>query len=314
MKTEFKYIAEITENEFKTQVVLPFINEEGRPCVLIRNAVEKFNLQSGSTDNLEYRLNTVVEHKNNKYYFHIISCTKNDGYSKEQFSIVYTYLFKSIIEPKTDFEIGSLINSLEQLFKITPEKDRFELQLGVFGELLFIDYLFNNSCPRIISCYHSNFFSKHDLEIDRNNRIEVKTTIGGKRIHHFSHDQIFRKDVNVYIASSLLEESEEGVSLYEMFENIISKATNPKDILHFGQLKGYCGVSETNPGPCFSYKKGLNDLKIFNAHNLPHLVEGEIKGISNIKYDVDCSTSLEENTHDFINLLNDLLDKKETNN
>ena len=44
MKTEFKYIAELKEEEFETQTVLPFTNEEGRPCVLIRNAIEKQNV------------------------------------------------------------------------------------------------------------------------------------------------------------------------------------------------------------------------------------------------------------------------------
>lgn len=314
MKTEFKYIAELTEEEFKNNVVLPFTNEEGRPCVLIRNAVEKQNLQIGSTDNLEYRLNTVVNHKNENYYFHIISCLKDDGYSKEQFSIAYSYLFKSINEPKSDFEIGSLINSLEQLFKTTPEKDRFELHVGVFGELLFLDYMDKNGCQNILDSYHSNFFSKHDLEIDSKNRIEIKTTVSGKRIHHFSHDQIFRNDINVYVVSNVLEESEEGVSLNEMFDKIISKLNNPKSVLIFGQLKGFCGISESNPGPSFSYEKALSDLKIFNAYNLPHLTNNETKGISKISYDVDCSTSLEENTYDFVKLVSTLLEKKEAQN
>ena len=70
MKTEFKYIAELKEEEFETQTVLPFTNEEGRPCVLIRNAIEKQNVLSGATDNLEYRLNTVVTHNEKMYFYH----------------------------------------------------------------------------------------------------------------------------------------------------------------------------------------------------------------------------------------------------
>lgn len=310
MKTEFKYIAELKEEEFETQTVLPFTNEEGRPCVLIRNAIEKQNVLSGATDNLEYRLNTVVTHNEKRYFFHIVSCTKDDGYSKEQFSIAYTYLFKSIKEPKSDFEIGSLINSLEQLFKITPEKDRFKLHLGVYGELLFLNYMLEHGCSDIISSYHSNFFSKHDIEIDRLNRIEIKTTVGGKRIHHFSHDQIFRKDVNVYVVSNILEESEEGVSLNELFEKVISKIINAKALLWFGQLKGFCGISSSNPGPSFSYDKAISDLRVFNSKALPHLEVEVTKGISNISYDVDCATAEEENTDDFVAFINKLIEPK----
>lgn len=310
MKTEFIYFAEITEKDFEEKHVLPFTNEDGRPCVLIRNSTDKQNILTGSTDNLEYRLNTVITRNEKRYFFHIISCIKNDGYSKEQFAIAYNYLFKSIDEPKSDFEIGSLINSLEQLFKITPEKDRFKLHVGVYGELLFLDDMIKMGCSDIISSYHSNFFSKHDLEIDRLNRIEIKTTVGTKRIHHFSHDQIFRNDVKVYVVSNLLEESEEGVSLNEIFEKIISQTTDPKSILWLGQLKGYCGISNNNSGPSFSYEKAINDLRIFDAKDLPHLEIKDEQGITNISYDVDCSLSEELELQQFVNEINILINNK----
>lgn len=69
MKTDFKYIADLTEPEFEQQVVLPFIDENGRQCVLIRNSIEKKNILIGTTDNLEYRLNTVVTHNGKSYFF-----------------------------------------------------------------------------------------------------------------------------------------------------------------------------------------------------------------------------------------------------
>ena len=120
MKSEFKYVADISNETFETENVLPFINEEGKPCILIRNSKNKTNILKGSTDNLEYHLNSTFYKGDKVYYFHMISCLKSDGYSKEQFEIAYEYLFKSLNEPKSDFDIGSLINSLEQLFKITP--------------------------------------------------------------------------------------------------------------------------------------------------------------------------------------------------
>ena len=304
MKTEFKYFSDISDEDFEINVVLPFINEEGRPCVLIRNAVEKCVLVSGSTDNLEYRFNTTVNKDGKNYYFHIISCLKDDGYSKEQFFIGYNYLFKEIEEPKTDFDLGSLINSLEQLFKVTPEQDRYKLHIGVFGELLFLDDMLKMGCSDIISTYHSNFFSKHDLELDRYNRIEIKTTLGPDRIHHFSHDQICRTDINVYVASCILEESKEGVSLNELFESVMERTNNPSALLWLGQLKGFCGISEENAGPSFSYEKAINDIKVFKANDLPHLDEINKPGVTNISYDVDCNLSEELDLSSFVRTIN----------
>ncbi len=310
MKNEFKYVSDISNETFETNVVLPFLNEEGRPCILIKNSKNKENIVEGSTDNLEYHLNSLFIKDEKRYYFHMISCLKSDGYSKEQFNIAYEYLFKTMDSPKSDTEIGSLINSLEQLFKVTPEKDNFKLLLGVYGELLFVLFAHNCGCNEILTKYHPNFFSKHDFEIDRYNRIEVKSTVDSKRIHHFSHDQIFREDVNVYVVSIILEESSEGVSLNELFEKVLEFSFDPKTTLWLGQLKGFCGVSKENPGPSFSYEKALQDLKIFNATDLPHLKLEGINGITNVSYNVDCSMSDNLDTAVFINKINKIIENK----
>ena len=309
MRSEFKYYSDINIEEFENDIVLPFYDEDGRPCVLIRNSKKKQTVTEGSTDNLEYHLNSVFYKDDTPYYFHLISCVKDDGYSKEQFSIVYDYLFKTMDCPKSDYEIGSLINSLEQLFKITPEKDLFKLHTGVYGELLFTLYAYECGCSQILSKYHSNFFSKHDFELDRYNRIEVKSSISSKRIHHFSHDQIFRTDVNVYVVSILLEESTEGVSLNELFEKVVSISSDPKIILWLGQLKGYCAITKENPGPAFSFDKAIHDMKVFNAKELPHLEIDGTNGISNVSYDVDCSTTDNMIFDNFMHVINNIINK-----
>lgn len=308
MKNEFKYYSDISIENFEKNVVLPFINEDGKSCILIRNSKNRQNVIKGSTDNLEYHLNSIFTKDGKQYHFHMISCVKADTYSKEQFTIAYEYLFKTMTTPKSDLEIGSLINSLEQLFKVTPEKDRFKLLLGVYGELLFLIHANECGCHEILSKYHSNFYSKHDFEIDRYNRIEVKTSVDAKRIHHFSHDQIFRNDVNVYIVSILLEESSEGVTLNELFDIIFNLTDDSQIMFKIAQLRGFCGISKEKPGPAFSYNKALNDLKIFRANDLPHLDIDDVKGISSVSYNVDCSMADAIKIEDFIYNVNNLID------
>ena len=310
MKSEFKYVADISNETFETENVLPFINEEGKPCILSRNSKNKTNILKGSTDNLEYHLNSTFYKGDKVYYFHMISCLKSDGYSKEQFEIAYEYLFKSLNEPKSDFDIGSLINSLEQLFKITPEKDLFKLQTGVYGELLFVLYGSENGIKHLLTKYHSNFFSKHDLELDRKNRVEIKSTVGSKRIHHFSHDQLVRKDINVYVGSILLEESSEGTTLNELFEKVLELSDDPKTTLWLGQLKGFCGVSNQNPGVSFALDKAKQEIKLFKADDLPHIDIGDVNGVTNISYDVDCSLGDNLDTSEFVDLVNKILMNK----
>lgn len=309
MKTEFKYIAEISNETFKKENVLSFINEDGKPCILIRNSRKKTNIIKGTTDNLEYHLNSVFYKDDLPYYFHMISCNKTDGYSKEQFEIAYEYLFKSLKEPKSDFDIGALINSLEQLFKVTPEKELLKLHIGVYGELFFILFSYENGADKILTKYHSNFYSKHDLELDSKNRIEIKSTVGSKRIHHFSHDQLVRNDINVYVSSIILEESSEGVSLDELFEMALEISDDPKTTLWLGQLKGFCGISKQNEGPSFSIDKARQNIKFFKASNLPHLIFDSVDAVTNIAYDVDCSFGNNIETFQFIAEINSIINK-----
>lgn len=310
MKNEFKYISDISTEHFVNEVALPFINEEGRQCILVRNNSNKQNTERGSTDNLEYHLNSIFYHEAKPYYFHMISCLKDDTYSKEQFAIIYEYLFKPLKEPQSDFEIRTLIGSLEQFFKVTSEKDVRKLHTGVYGELLFVLCSFENGIKKILDKYHNNFFSKHDVEITRTDRIEVKSTVSSRRIHHFSHDQIVRKDINVFVASVLLEESSEGVSLNELFDEVFAISNSAEANIWLGKLKGYCGISKENRGPAFSFDKAKGDLKIFEAVDLPHLLGGEQNGITNISYDVDCSLASDILFSQFVEIINSLISEK----
>jgi hypothetical protein len=305
----YRYIGDITQEEFETAPVLPFKSEDGKPCLMIRNSREKTTLQTGQTDNLEYHLNSTINKDGKSYCFHVISCLKDDGYSKEQFAIAYEYLFKKIRYPQSDVDLSKLISSLEQLFRVTPEADKKKLHIGVFGELLFLLYVYDNGYKEILTKYHSYFYSKHDIEIDGHNRIEIKSTTEPSRIHSFKHDQLFRQDINVYVGSLILEYSQEGTSLFTLFEKIMSLITDPDDLLAMGALKAMCDISEEKPGPAFSLERAISQIKIFKSDDLPHLTNGFVNGVSNISYDVDCALADDIPIKDFIRCLSSLTKK-----
>jgi hypothetical protein len=237
---------------------------------------------------------------------HIVVCAKTDSFSKEQFEVAYEYLFKKINVPQSDIDLNKLIVSLEQLFKITSGSEKTKIQIGAFGELLFLLYVYNNGYTKILEKYHSSFYSKHDIEINEKVRIEIKTSATSTRIHRFKHDQIFRDDVKVFVGSLLLEQSKEGMSLYTLFEKIMSLINNSEQLLEIGAIRGMCGVSEDKPGPSFSYDRAISQIKIFRAEDLPHINIGFINGITNIAYDVDCELADTIKIEDFVNYLNSL--------
>lgn len=285
---EFKYITELNKLEFEENSVIPCKMEEYN-CILIKNKYKKSFASIRRTDNLEIKFNTVVSSDDEIYYVHIIKSNKNDYLSNAQFSIIYDYVFKKICNPIDEQELSGLINSLEEYFRITPESDSHDLQIGVYGELLTVKNMYENGYSNITKKYHKNFFSKHDIEISRELRLEIKTTENKNRIHHFSHDQISRKDIKVYVVSVLLESSEEGTSLYDLFEQVIELYNDADAVFELRKLMKKCSVTQESKGLVFAIKKSIMDTKYFSAQELPQLYGDIPNGLTNIEYNVDCS-------------------------
>ena len=173
---------------------------------------------------------------------------------------------------------------------MTPEKNKRDIQIGVFGELLTIKYLYDIGYQAIVDKYHTNFYSKHDVEISSKLRFEVKATTSEKRIHHFKHNQIMRKDVSVVVSSVLLEESKEGLSLRELFDLVMPLFTNPDSQFALKKLMIRCGLDNKEyNGMSFSFEKALDDIRFYDVNSLPRIDKDSFDGIYNIEYDVDCS-------------------------
>ena len=56
---QYKYIGNITREEFINNTVIVCINEEGRPCILVKNAISKTITRSFDTDNLGIKLKSI---------------------------------------------------------------------------------------------------------------------------------------------------------------------------------------------------------------------------------------------------------------
>ncbi len=288
---QYKYISQITQNELEENVVVPCLNEDGFPALLIRNAVEKKISSSFNTDNINIKLNAVLWLEDTEYHFHIITAVRNDITFKRYFDIVYEYVFMCISEPMRDTDLSVLIESIDEYFKITPARELKNLQIGVFGELLCIKQLYDSGYTDITEKYHKDFYSKHDIEISDNIRLEIKTTSTEKRIHRFSHNQISRSDLKVYVASAMVEVVQEGISLFDMFQLIISLYSNPESIFALKKLMKKCNVSEENHGFSFAMQHAIDNLKFFEVSQLPQIDSDIPNGVSGITYDVDCSLS-----------------------
>ena len=301
---KFKYISNITEDELNDNYVISCINENNMPCILVKNSLVKTVTNFYSTDNLEVKFNSVLESNGNSYYFHIITSKRNDLLSNKQFETVFDYIFNKIETPVDEDELNSLFGSIEEYFRITPDPNNKKTQIGLFGELLTVKYLYQNGYQNVVNKYHKNFFLKHDIEINNELRIEIKATTSSNRIHTFKHDQIRRKDVDVIVSSLLLEEAQEGLSLFNLFEQIININTDYENIFSLYKLMKSCGLDEDHQGVVIAEDQAILNLKFFNAADLPQLDIDSVDGVSKITYDVDCTFAAPIPINNVIDLLN----------
>lgn len=286
---QYKYIGNITREEFINNTVIVCINEEGRPCILVKNAISKTITRSFDTDNLGIKLNSVLIWENSEFYYHIIVLKDNNNETIKNFELIYDYIFKKFDDPVEDYELIYLINSIDELFRITPEQQNKERQIGLIGELLVVKDLFCKGVEKVFKKYHKNFNSKHDIEFSDKLRMEVKTTSSDQRLHQFRHDQLSRNDITVLVASVLVEEAQEGTTLFDLFQLVIEMCPEPDTRFGLNKLMKQFAVTEEKPGISFSLSKAEESIQYYRAVDLPMIREEIPDGISKISYTVDCA-------------------------
>ena len=104
----------------------------------------------------------------------------------------------------------------------------------------------------------------------------------------------------------MLEQSKEGCSLLDLFNEVIKLYSNADSIFALQKLMKRCGVGDENAGLRFAMEKAYNDFKVFDAKSLPKIELDAPNGVTNIKYDVDCSLAENMNIADFISKIETL--------
>jgi len=275
------------EETINKNIVIGFDNENRR-TLLIKNSVSSGENPIFKTDYFLLKTNITILVENEEIgNYHILLCLMKDDVIVESFDRVCNYLFIKNNKALSIEEMLKLFNSIELVFKSTQEKDLRNTQIGAYGELFTLKFLFEKGYGKIANNWHTDIYLKHDIEINKKNRIEIKTTTSEKRIHRFRHDQIFREDINVFAVSILLEESEMGCSLYDLFIDVIGKFSDTEKIFSLEMLMKKCGVSKNMPGIVCNDSKTQEKIKFFNAKYLPKFNIPEPDGVSGTSYDVD---------------------------
>lgn len=288
MKIELnQYIADISPKDVLERNVISCTNFDNNKTILIRSSDNSKETLTFENEYFLMKNNIVLSVAGEEIgNFHIMVCKKNDINSINHFFRVCDYLF---IRPNIALsaeEMLKLFGSLETIFKTHSERN-LELEIGLYGELSLLNYLYEQNND-IYKLWHAEFFSKHDLELNNKTKIEVKTTVKDTRKHRFSHDQIVRLHLHVFVVSIMLKTVENGLSLYDLCVNTMNMLDN-NQLLSLEILMKKLGLSEEYGGINCIKEETYESIKLFDANKIPHIEEEIPEGVSCIKYDIDLS-------------------------
>ncbi len=242
-----------------------------------------------STNNLTYFFNLnaqcCFEDKTAIKTLHILLC-KN---LKSEITDAYLRLTQAfaISNPNDQRHLAKLFSALTLLFSKESVSQEKELQ-GLYAELFAILYFKEHNCD-LAPFWQSKDKMQFDFSINENKRIEIKSTIKSNRVHRFRHEQLLSDLYDIKVISFMLQKNDCGFSLQELIDEILLKYnSNLALILHIENLIKNVDNSILSSLK-FDRTYAIQNMKLFNAVDIPHFYEQNPEGVANTEYDCDLS-------------------------
>jgi hypothetical protein len=223
--------------------------------------------------------------------FHMLSCESLDRVEIENFLILIEAFLAHNAGQRVDGDIlASFFRSMVRLFSIQRARDLNAERQGLWGELFLM------RCTRNFRFWapfwHSEVTGLFDFSTSEK-RLEVKTTTGAQRVHHFSHRQVYTTEgEKIMIASLLLREDDSGLSLRQLIDDCRQALIDSPYILKAEGAIRHAGMEDpSESGPIFDEVEAQTKLAWFRSTDVPHFRLPEPPGVSETKYKADLTAA-----------------------
>lgn len=228
----------------------------------------------------------------NERIFHILICESSDRSDVAYFLV----LIEAFIASRSGLEISGddlalFFRSMVRLFATKPTNDLEARRQGLWGELFIMKKV--KGCLFWASSWHGAVTGLFDFSANRKH-VEVKTTLSDRRIHHFSHKQIWEAEgEQILIASLVLTGDSCGLSLRELINDCRVALRGTPDYLKLEFAVRHVGMDDDSvSGPQFDATKAERELSWFKATDAPHFRMPEPNGVSETSYKVDLTKAI----------------------
>lgn len=222
--------------------------------------------------------------KNN---FSIITLCSNDMSLQEYFINIFNMILRKISSHPSNKELSIEVECLISIFTSLSKPARKKAQ-GLWAELLVIEKSLNPET--LVASWHRQSNAKYDFTMGRD-KIEVKSTSTGERVHHFSLDQLNPSpNSRLLIASIIVRESApdvNGLSIKDLYDKICVRLTNNELRLRLYSIimetigRDYKNINNMY----FDYTEASDSIAFFSCQDIPKIDKGTIQPlISDVQF------------------------------
>ena len=223
--------------------------------------------------------------------FTVVTCTSADAALQRHFLEVGGSLLVALGQAPTRADVTQSIQRLVELFQALAAPARTSVQ-GLWGELFVIAR--SSSPADLVRSWRLTSEDRYDFNAGAQ-RVEVKTTAGPLRAHHFSLEQLHPPaGVAVVIASLFVEPAAGGISLGEIVDQVRGTIAGDADLLlhfetaaHAALGRGWAaGLVER-----FDWERARDTLLFFSAGDVPSVNPDVALGVSQVHFVADLTNA-----------------------
>jgi hypothetical protein len=201
----------------------------------------------------------------------VLKCPADDPMLRIYFLRSVAGFIPALPDTPTEKDVAGAVSKLVELFRALEAPPRNSLQ-GVWCELFLIARA--PSIRQATSAWHAEPHALHDFSAGRQ-RIEVKSSLGPIRAHHFHLDQLLpQQTIDVVIASFILEESGRGTSISELWEEVSGRdELNPSFRERLSHVLALCLGRDWRKARrvAFDTEQAANRLRLYDARSIPRV-------------------------------------------
>lgn len=224
--------------------------------------------------------------------FTVLKLKSVDQHLQEYFIGICKLILTNLPSNPSLHEVKEEVEKVLNMFDKAAHAAKKTMQ-GLFGELVLIMALPNKQ--QAIDAWHMKSNDNFDFNF-LSCLIEVKSSSINERRHTFSNTQLHNQTSKtpIYIASTILLQNSEGISVLDLVRSIEREVTNIDTKIKLNDtVLDVLGESIINANDYhYNIDYALGSLSFYNLQDLPRIeLECISPSISNLKYEVDLSIS-----------------------